>query len=153
MDVTSVAKLAVDLGLVPILLLVFIKHFMDKDKARDKQICNLAERFEKREEIIRSEIERREGQYREREDMLIAEGTRREELMRKESEKREKLMREEADKRENVLMETIKGFIRTIEKISDAMSEMKNAFVQIECKIVNIEGNIERMGRKNGQAG
>ena len=34
-----------------------------------------------------------------------------------------------------------------MEKISDAMGDMKNAFIKMECKIENIEGKIERMGQ------
>jgi prophage DNA circulation protein len=115
-----------------VLLLAFIKYFFDRDKNKDemwdKKYNELYENFKERETI------------------LIAESARREELLHTESDKREKLMRQEAEKRESTLMRTIDGFSKTMEKISDAMNDIRSDSRIVQKKVENIENKIEQMG-------
>ncbi len=115
-DFTMMLKSAVEIGITPVLLIIFVKYFFDRDKNRDKQL---------------------EDQYRsfhERENNMAAEAARREELLR-----------QEAEKREMHLMVTIEGFSNTMGTISNTMSEMKNAFIQVEHKVTSIEEKLEKM--------
>lgn len=153
MDLVTIAKLIVDLGLIPVLLLVFVKNFFDKDKERDKQITDLHSQFEKREELLRTDTARREDQYKERERILVAESARREEILKKESDKREKLIRDESEKRETALLTTIDSFSKTMKEISETMTGIKNTTIQLQLKIDNMGDALERLSKVGGANG
>jgi prophage DNA circulation protein len=61
-------------------------------------------------------------------------------------------MRQEAEKRENTLMRTIDGFSKTMEKISDAMNDIKNDNGTVQKKVENIENILGKMGCEHGKA-
>ncbi len=132
MGITEIIKAAIDIGITPVLLIVFIWYFLKKDEKRDSLLSSVLENFKERESI------------------LLVEGSRREELLRQESDKREKLMRNEAEKRENMLMSTIEQQSRTMEKIAETMKQIEISHVQVLEKVNNIENYLERMGHKDG---
>lgn len=135
MDLLTIISPILEIGLIPVLLILFVRFFFEKDKERENQLGDLSASFEKREALLHADTVRREDQYKEREKILTAESARREEILKKESEKREKIIREEAEKRENALLTTIDSFSRTMKEISLTMSEIKNTTTQMQYKI------------------
>lgn len=103
MDFAALLSSAVEYGVTPVLLLVFVWFFLKRDRERDTDMVEekvkLREEFRKQKEDIDRELETSKKASREKEALLLSENAKREELIRKESEKREQIIREEAVRR------------------------------------------------------
>ena len=75
---TEIAKLVIDLGVTATLLILFVMHFLRKDKDRDKKVTAAYEDCRRQIEATyrdaQEKIEAANRTIREREDMLIAGG-------------------------------------------------------------------------------
>ena len=156
MDVLTFIAPIIEIGLAPALLLLFVKYFFDKDKAREKQIKDLTFQFEKREdelntqftkreEMLRTDMSRREGQFEGRERIIVAENAQREELIKKEAEKREKLITEAAERREEALLITIDSFRDTISGFTKTMKEISGTMIHLQQKIDLMGDTLEKL--------
>ena len=124
MDITGLISMIVEMGLTPGLLVIFIIFFFKQDKRRDEQYDKIRENF-------KSQM-----------DGILAESIRREEKMRIESEKREQIMRQESERREVMITRSIDGLNNTMAKMSDCMSDMKEAFIQMDMRLQNVESKV-----------
>lgn len=153
MDLTTIIKAVIEIGMTAALLIIFVKYFIDRDKRRDEQLKEQSTYFLERDKQHDEKLQQQYKNFRDRENILIAESTRREEILRQESDKREKMLRQESSKREGDLLITIEGFSKTMQKISDAMEDIKGCHVKMESEIEGIKNTIERMREDGGQAG
>lgn len=125
--VAEVISYVVDVGLTPVLLILFIIFFIRRasdDDVRVKQAYADAQ----------SKIEHCNQEVRERENMLLAESAKREEILRHEAEKRENLIRKEAEKRESILMNNQERMMNTMDQISRSMQKMENSLGKMESR-------------------
>ena len=120
LTVTEVVKNVVDIGITPVLLIVFIVFFIHRAKDDDTR-------------VKKSNSEAQKA-IREREDMLLAESARREELIRQEAEKRENLIRKEAEKRESILMANQDRMLNSLDKITDSIAKIEQSLTKMETR-------------------
>lgn len=117
----------VDVGLTPVLLIVFLVLFVRRsndDNAKAQQA----------HEDAQNKVEQCNREAREREDMLLAENAKREEILRREAEKRENLIRKEAEKRESILMGNQERMMNTMDQISRSMQKIENSLGKMETR-------------------
>ena len=135
-------KQVIDVGITPVLLLVFVYYFINKSRGDDKRV-NTAykETQEKIEEMAAS--------ARIHEDAMAAENARREEMLRTEAGKRETMLRKEAEKRESMLMLNMERITTSMDSITRTLDRMENSFSGIESRLEKIEYKIGD-GDKNG---
>jgi len=127
LTVAELISYTVDIGLTPILLILFIVFFIRRandDDARVKQAY--ADAQEKIAECNR--------EVRERENTLMAESAKREEILRQESEKRENLIRKEAEKRESILMANQDRMLGSMDRISDSLNKIEASLSKMESR-------------------
>ena len=146
MDFGTVLAWIVEFGVMPVIVSVFIYHFVKRDKKRDEY---LAKRDKDWTESLEKCNETAQKGSQEMMNRLLAEGARREELMRQESDKRETILRQEAEKREANMTRTIDGFGASMEKLSNSMNSMNNTLVKIDFRLTNIE---QKQGKGRGGA-
>ena len=135
MTTMEVIKEIIDIGITPVLLLIFVCYFINKSKGDDQRV----------EDTVKS--------AREREDMLIAENAKREELLRQESEKRENMLRKEAEKRESMLMLNMEKITDSMNSITKTLDKMESSFSRVEKRLEKIENKIgeeDKDGRGQG---
>lgn len=145
MDVTlaEILSFVVSNGITPVLLVLFVWYFINRDKTRDTQL-------NKQIEDSKQEAASRAEEARKREDTLMADCIRREELLKAESEKREKLIKEEAEKRENHLMINMDKMAASMEKTSKAMQEINMSINSMQENIMRIESKIGGGANESG---
>jgi hypothetical protein len=136
MDFATMLAWIVEYGVMPVIVSIFIYHFVKRDKKRDEY---LAKRDKDWAESLEKCNETAQKGSQEMVNRLLAEGARREELMRQESDKRETILRQESEKREANMMRTIDGFGTSMEKLSDSMNSMSNTLVKIDFRLTSIE--------------
>ena len=136
-------KEIIDIGITPVLLIVFVCYFISKSKGDDKRV-NTAykETQEKIEEMTAS--------ARMHEDAMAAENARREEMLRTEAEKRETMLRKEAEKRESMLMLNMEKITVSMDSITRTLDRMENSFSGIESRLEKREYKIGEDGGRNG---
>ena len=139
MTVAEMLKQVVDIGITPVLLVVFVYYFLRKSKEDDRRV-NLAY------ENAQQKIEESNTVIREREDMLIASNEKREEMIRQEAEKRENLIRQEAEKRESVLMLNMDRQLDSMNAITKSLTKMETAFTKMENRLERIE---QKLGKED----
>ncbi len=118
--VVELLKNVVDVGITPVLLVVFIAFFIQRTKDDDTR-------------VKKSNLEAQKA-IREREDMLMAESAKREELIRQEAEKRENLIRKEAEKRESILMANQDRMLNSLDKITDSVAKIEQSLSRMESR-------------------
>lgn len=123
-------------GITPVLLILFVWYFINRDKTRDAQMNKLVE-DNKRESA------KREQESREREEALMNDCIRREELLKTEADKREKLLKAEAEKRESHLMMNMEKMTASMEKTVSTLQEMSNSISVVQEKLTRIENKME----------
>lgn len=127
LTMTEIISYVVDVGLTPVLLILFIVFFIRRasdDDARVKQAYADAQ----------DKIERCNSEVRDRENMLLAESAKREEILRHEAEKRENLIRKEAEKRESILMNNQERMMDSMDRISSSMTKIEKSLSNIESR-------------------
>lgn len=127
LTLAEIISYTVDVGLTPILLILFIVFFMRRandDDARVKQAYADAQK----------KIEECNKEVRERENTLMAESAKREEILRQESEKRENLIRKEAEKRESILMANQDRMLGSMDRISDSLNKIEASLSKMESR-------------------
>jgi len=120
MDIPTILTTIMEIGITPALLIVFVKYFLDINKQQ-----SLA--------------------FREQAKSLFSESLRREELIKEEASKREAILRQESAKRESCLLLNIEKLGSTFEKIAGAMDTMNKSAQHIECEIITIDRELERI--------
>lgn len=139
----EILKEIIDIGITPVLLIIFVGYFINKSKGDDKRI-NTAykEAQEKIEEMTSS--------ARKHEDMIAVENAKREEMLRSEAEKRENMLRKEAEKRESMLMLNMEKISSSMDSITRTLDKMENSFAGIQNRLEKIEYKISGDGDRNG---
>ena len=128
MEIAEIIKFAVDIGITPVLLFMFVKYFITQDEKRNASVMA-------------------EHQAKERENMLLAESQRREELIRSEALEREKLIRREAEKREGILLTNLERVTDTMGKISESMQEIQQTIGKIDDRLERLEVGVRQYGQ------
>ncbi|MBQ8982694.1 MAG: hypothetical protein IJ079_03820 [Lachnospiraceae bacterium] len=148
MDVTlaEVFSFVLSNGLTPVLLVLFVWYFLNRDKTRDEQM-------KQQMETSRQETDQRIEENNKRTDMIMAECAKREELIRTEADKREKMIKEEAAKRENHLMINMDKIVESMEKTSKAMQEINMNMQLMQEDITRIESKINIGGGRDESNG
>lgn len=136
MDTIDVIKQIIDVGITPVLLLVFVFYFINKSKTDDKRV-------EDANQNASSKIDETLKASREHEEVMLAESAKREEMLRQEAERRENMLRKEAEKRESILMLNMEKITDSMTSMTKTMDRMESAFSGIEKRLENIEYKIE----------
>ena len=137
----EVLKQLIDIGVTPVLLLVFVYYFINKSKGDDKRVNAAFQDAQKKiEEITKS--------AREHEDLVLSENAKREEMLRSEAEKRESMLRKEAEKRESLLMLNMEKITESMDSITRTLDKMEGTYSAIESRLEKIENKIG--GAANG---
>lgn len=127
LTIAEVLKNIVDIGITPVLLVIFIVFFIRRandDDARVKQAYSDAQK----------KIEDCNREVKERENTLMAENAKREEILRSESEKRENLIRKEAEKRESILMANQDRMLNSMDAITQSLSKIEISLNKMESR-------------------
>lgn len=135
-------KFIIDIGITPVLLVVFVRYFIKQDEKRQQGIREEYDKAQRR-------IEEIEKVAKEREAIMLAAAREREALIQSEATRRENLIRKEAEKREGILM-------INLERITDTMGDISKSMQDIQTNIGKIDDRIERLelgGRRNGYDG
>lgn len=136
MDTIDVIKQIIDVGITPVLLLVFVFYFINKSKTDDKRV-------EDANQNASSKIDETIKASREHEEVMLAESAKREEMIRQEAERRENMLRKESEKRESILMLNMEKITDSMTSMTKTMDRMESAFSGIEKRLENIEYKIE----------
>lgn len=136
MDTIDVIKQIIDVGITPVLLLVFVFYFINKSKTDDKRV-------EDTNQNASSKIDETLKASREHEEVMLAESAKREEMLRQEAERRENMLRKESEKRESILMLNMEKITDSMTSMTKTMDRMESAFSGIEKRLENIEYKIE----------
>ena len=136
MDTIDVIKQIIDVGITPVLLLVFVFYFINKSKTDDKRV-------EDANQNASSKIDETLKASREHEEVMLAESAKREEMIRQEAERRENMLRKESEKRESILMLNMEKITDSMTSMTKTMDRMESAFSGIEKRLENIEYKIE----------
>lgn len=132
---TDLIKNIVDVGITPVLLVVFILYFISKSKNDDARVAAAYAESQKKISETNNIIAQREKQLQE-------ESTRREELIRQEAEKRETLIRKESEKRESILMGNMERMVQSMDDITRTMKTIDQSFAKVNERLEKIEGKI-----------
>ena len=139
MGMAELVKYIIDIGITPVLLVVFVQYFIKQDEKRQQSIQKEYDKAQKRTEDI-------ERAAKERENVLLAAAQQREALIQDEAAKRESVIRKEAEKREGRLM-------ANVERITNTMADISRSMQGIQMDIGRIDDRIDRMeqgGRHGG---
>jgi len=120
-------EVIMNFGILPGLFIGFVVYFFKHEKKRD----------EKRDEQIAAKNELFQNIV----NRYFEEGTRREDIMRQEFERREGQIREDAKKREDMLMKTLDNFSTSNDKIAGSIDDMKKTLAGIDVRLHVIEGS------------
>lgn len=138
-SMAEIIKFIIDLGITPVLLIVFVRYFIRQDEKREQSVKEEWEKSQDRIETI-------EKASKDREAILLAAAQQREEIIQAEASKRENIIRKEAEKREGILM-------TNLERITDTMGDISKSMQEIQVTIGKIDDRIERLelgGHMNG---
>lgn len=133
-------KQVIDVGITPVLLLVFVYYFINKSRGDDRRVNEAYQEAQ-------AKIEEMAAGAREHEDAMAAENARREEMLRSEAEKRETMLRKESEKRESMLMLNLEKITVSMDSITRTLDRMENSFFGIESRLEKIEYKIGEDGR------
>lgn len=142
MTAAELIKNIVDVGITPVLLIVFILYFIQKSKNDDARVAAAYEESQKKISETNDIIAQRERQ-------LLDESARREELIRQEAEKREALIRKESEKRESILMTNMERMVRSMDDITKTMKTIDQSFDKVQKRLEKIEDTINEGFDKN----
>jgi len=131
----EMVRTIVDIGITPVLLLVFIYYFLSKAKSDDERVKQAYDDAQKKMEQTNELIAQREKQ-------LMDESCRREELIRQEAESRETLIRKESEKRESILMGNMERMVQSMETITRSMSNIDQSLAKVNERLEKIEGRV-----------
>lgn len=132
-------KTMIDVGITPVLLLVFVWYFLSKSKGDDKKVQEAYEDAQKK-------IEETNKTIRDREDELLANNASREEMIRQDADRRENLIREQAEKRESILLVNMDRMLDNMNSITRALNKMESSFSKVEQRLENIEQKVGKGG-------
>lgn len=127
LTLATIIQFVVDIGLTPVLLIVFIVFFLMRSKDDDARV-------QKAYADSQKSIEEINQAARERENTLMSEFAKREELLRQESEKRENIIRKESEKRENILMCNQERMVESMNAISTSLSKIEATLSKMEAR-------------------
>ena len=131
----EVIKNIIDIGVTPVLLVIFIWYFIQKSKNDDARVAAAYEDSAKKIKETNDIISQRERQ-------LTEESARREELIRQESEKREAIIRKESEKRESILMGNMERMVQSMDEITRTMRNIDQSFAKVNERMEKIEDRI-----------
>ncbi|MDD3415500.1 MAG: hypothetical protein PHY47_16070 [Lachnospiraceae bacterium] len=150
LTVAEVLKNIVDIGITPVLLVIFIVFFIRRANDDDARVKKAYSDAQKKIEDCNKEVK-------DRENTLMSENAKREEILRQESEKRENLIRREAEKREGILMANQDRMLNSMDQITSSLSKIEislnkmesrheSDITQIKDQMHNLEHKIDHMG-------
>lgn len=146
MTFSEVMKNVVDIGVTPVLLLIFICYFLSKSKSDDARVAKsneallewerkMNEEAAKREKLIRQEAEKQL-------QLLTEDRARREQQLIEDCNRREDLSRKESEKRESILMGNMERMIQNMDRITETMRNIDLSMAKVNERLEKIE---ERM--------
>lgn len=144
MEIAEIVKLIIDIGITPVLLLLFVRYFLGQDEKRSAQAQKVYSEAQEK-------IESATAAAREREDLLLAEAQRREELIRTDALEREKLIRRESEKREGVLLTNLERVTATMDKISASMQDIQGTIGKMDDRLERLELGVMQHGQAGGR--
>lgn len=157
MTVAEAVKMVADIGMTAALLILFVVHFLRKDKDSDKKVAQAHEEsqqkvtaaYEECQQKIaetyrdaQEKIEAANRTIREREDMLIRTSAEREEMLRQESRKREEMLRQESEKRESILILNMDRIAENMKEITQSLNTIREGFSSMDKRLERIEGKV-----------
>lgn len=125
----------VDIGITPVLLIVFIFYFLSKSRSDDERVKQAYDEAAKKIAETNEVIAQREKQ-------LTEESARREEMIRQEAENRETLIRKENEKRESILMGNMERMVQSMETITQSMRNIDQSLAKVNERLEKIEGKV-----------
>lgn len=131
-SIADTIKYIADIGLAPVLLVLFIWYFINRSKNDDNKVKEAYE-------TAQANMEENNKTVREREDYLMAESAKREEIIRKEAEARERLIRQESEKRESILMASQDRMLDTLDNIAASLNKMESSLNKTEGALSKLE--------------
>ena len=139
LTIAEVLKNIVDIGITPVLLVIFIVFFIRRandDDARVKQAYSDAQK----------KIEDCNREVKERENTLMAENAKREEILRSESEKRESILMAKQDR----MLNSMDAITQSLSKIEISLNKMESRheqdITQLKDQMDVLEHKIDHMG-------
>lgn len=152
---TEIWKQIAEIGMVPVLLVLFIWYFINRSKNDDNKVKEAYEasqnKIKEAYETSQKNMEEQNKVIRDREDYLLEESAKREEIIRTEAERREKLIRMEAEKRESILMASQDRMLETLDNIASSLNKMERSMAKQDQRLDAIERTIGNgSGKGNG---
>ena len=141
MTMTETIKFITEVGITPVLLVLFVWFFISRSKDDDNKV---KEAYRTAQENMESNNEA----LREREDYLLTESAKREEIIRQESERREHLIRQEAEKRESILMMSQDRMLDTLDNIASSLNKVESTLTKLEQSYTKSEARLDVIERE-----
>lgn len=151
MTFSEIMKNVVDIGITPVLLIIFIIYFICKSRNDDNRVIKANEQLLQREQQLADEAAKREKLIRQESEkqlqLIMEERARREQQLIEDGQRREEMIRRESEKRESILMGNMERMIQNMDQITLTMRGIDQSMAKINERLEKIE---ERTGAGNG---
>lgn len=148
---SEIMKNVVDVGVTPVLLIVFIIYFIYKSKNDDARVNKANEQLLQREQQLADEATKREKLIRQESEkqlqLIMEERARREQQLIEDGNRRDEMIRRESEKRESILMGNMERMIQNMDRITDTMRNIDLSMAKVNERLEKIE---ERACVRNG---
>lgn len=150
----EIMRSVVDIGITPVLLVVFIIYFIYKSK-NDVRVNKANEMLLQREQQLADEAAKREKLIRQESEkqlqLIMEERARREQQLLEDGNRREEMIRRESEKRESILMGNMERMIQNMDRITETMRNIDLSMTKTNERMEKIEEIIkERVCVRNG---
>lgn len=140
----EIMRSVVDIGITPVLLVVFIIYFIWKSKNDDARVNKANEMLLQREQQLADEAEKQL-------QLIMEERARREQQLLEDGNRREEMIRRESEKRESILMGNMERMIQNMDRITETMRNIDLSMAKTNERMEKIEEIIkERVCVRNG---
>ena len=140
----------VDIGITPVLLVVFIIYFIWKSKNDDTRVNKVNEMLLQREQQLADEAAKREKLIRQESEkqlqLIMEERARREQQLIEDGVRREEMIRRESEKRESILMGNMERMIQNMDRITETMRNIDLSMAKTNERMEQIEELIKERG-------
>lgn len=151
MTFSEIMKNVVDIGITPVLLIIFIIYFICKSRNDDSRVNKANELLLQREQQLADEAAKREKLIRQESEkqlqLIMEERARREQQLTSDGQRREEIIRRESEKRESILMGNMERMIQNMDQITLTMRGIDQSMAKINERLEKIE---ERTGAVSG---
>lgn len=151
MTFSEIMKNVVDIGVTPVLLIVFIVYFIYKSKNDDARVGRANELLLQREQQLADDATKREKLIRQESEkqlqLIMEERARREQQLIEDGNRREEMIRRESEKRESILMGNMERMIQNMDRITETMRNIDLSMAKVNERLEKIE---ERTCVRNG---